>query len=68
VQFPLNLANGSGNSDPTGNRFHNDLLITLAQVRGVDMNSFGTASATTSRSSGKMLTFSTGPIAQILKA
>jgi hypothetical protein len=67
VQFPLSLANGSGNGDPSGNRFHNDLLITLAEIMGVNMSSFGTVSATTSRSSGKALTFSTGPIAQILR-
>jgi hypothetical protein len=67
VQFPLNLAYGSGNSDPTGNRFHNDLLMTLAQVMGVNMSTFGTASGTPSRAAGKTLAFCTGPIAQILK-
>ncbi|MBV9949981.1 MAG: DUF1552 domain-containing protein [Myxococcales bacterium] len=67
VQFPLNLAYGSGNNDPTGNRFHNDLLITLAQVMGVPMSSFGTTTHITSKSSGKALTLSTGPITQILK-
>src|SRR5207253_3093509 len=30
VQFPLNLVNNASNSPPAGNRFHNDLLITLA--------------------------------------
>jgi hypothetical protein len=68
VQFPLNLANGSSNNDPNGNRFHNDLLITLAQVMGLTMSTFGTISSTTSRSSGKTLTFSTGPITQVLKS
>jgi hypothetical protein len=42
VRFPLNLP---GNSPPTNNRFHNDLLLTLAQVMGVSLpgGTFGTA-------------------------
>ncbi len=63
VQFPLNLPN---NADPTGNRFHNDLLITLAQAMGVNLTAFGTPSGSPSRYMGKTVTFSTGPIAQIL--
>ncbi len=52
VQFPLNLP---GNTPPTNNRFHNDLLLTLAKLMGVDTGpSFGTAS------------FCTGPITEIL--
>jgi Protein of unknown function (DUF1552) len=46
VRFPLNLP---GNSPPTSNRFHNDLLLSLAQVMGVSLpgGSFGTASLCT---------------------
>jgi hypothetical protein len=44
VQFPLNLANNAANSPPTGNRFHNDLFLTLAQAMGTPMTTFGTAS------------------------
>jgi hypothetical protein len=42
VRFPLNLP---GNSPPTNNRYHNDLLLTLAQVMGVSLpgGTFGTA-------------------------
>jgi hypothetical protein len=64
VQFPLNLANQAGNNPPTNNRFHNDLLITLAQVMGVNMSTFGTKSGFTQ---GNLpLTFCTGPIKEIL--
>ncbi len=66
VQFPLNLANYAANSPPTNNRFHNDLLITLAQAMGVNMTTFGTASGTTSRSKQQTLNFVTGPIAEIM--
>jgi hypothetical protein len=53
VRFPLNLP---GNTPPTNNRYHNDLLLTLAQVMGVELagGSFGTAA------------YSTTPIAEIL--
>ena len=68
VMFPLNLAYGSGNTDPTGNRFHNDLLITLAQVMGVSMSTFGTPTGTPSRYTGKTLTLCAGPLTQILKS
>jgi hypothetical protein len=45
VRFPLNLANSAGNKPPTNNRYHNDLLLTLAHVMGVDVGgTFGTAS------------------------
>jgi hypothetical protein len=42
VRFPLNLP---GNTPPTNNRYHNDLLLTLAEVMGVALpgGSFGTA-------------------------
>jgi hypothetical protein len=46
VRFPLNLP---GNTQTTNNRFHNDLLLTLAQVMGVNVGTtFGTASYCTS--------------------
>jgi hypothetical protein len=53
VRFPLNLP---GNQPPTNNRYHNDLLMTLAKVMGVSLpqSRFGTAS------------FCTTPIAEIL--
>jgi hypothetical protein len=49
VTFPLNLANNAANNPPTNNRFHNDLLLTLAQVMGVELpgNTFGTSSLCT---------------------
>jgi hypothetical protein len=53
VRFPLNLP---GNSPPTNNRYHNDLLLTLAQVMGVALpgGTFGTS------------TYSTTSIAEVL--
>ena len=51
VRFKYNPNNNSY----TGNRCHNDLLLTLAKVLGVDVgNTFGTAS------------YCTGPIAEVL--
>jgi hypothetical protein len=42
IRFPLNLP---GNGQTTNNRFHNDLLLTLAQTVGVSVGStFGTSS------------------------
>ena len=72
VQFPLNLANGGGNTSPVGNRFHNDLLVTLANAMGVPMTSFGTVSGLPGRYRGQTLpgglvSFQGGPITQILK-
>jgi hypothetical protein len=53
VRFHENLL--GGNDNYPGNRCHNDLLLTLAQVMGVNVGStFGTAS------------YCTGPITQIL--
>jgi hypothetical protein len=63
VGFPMNLANNASNrangsqTSAPGNRFHNDLLLTLAKVMGVDVGtSFGTPS------------LCTGPIKEILTA
>jgi hypothetical protein len=55
VRFPLTLGNSAQNDD-AGYRFHNDLLLTLAEVMGVTLpgGSFGTAS------------LCTGPITEIL--
>jgi hypothetical protein len=64
VQFPLNLANNASNNPPTNNRFHNDLLITLAQVMGVSTSTFGSVSGITE--SGAAVQFCTGPIKEIL--
>jgi hypothetical protein len=63
VQFPLNLA--QANNPPTNNRFHNDLLVTLAQVMGAtSITSFGSTSGQIA--SGQTVTFNQGPITQIL--
>jgi hypothetical protein len=64
VQFPLNLGNNASNNPPKNNRFHNDLLITLAQVMGVKMSTFGTVSGTVN--TGTSVKFCTGPIQEIL--
>lgn len=64
VQFPLNLANGLANLPPTNNRFHNDLLITLAQVMGLNLTTFGTASG--AYKGGASVNYCTGPIREIL--
>jgi hypothetical protein len=63
IGFPMNLAfnaanrmNGSQLPYSTGNRFHNDLLLTLAQVAGVELPG-GTFGATN---------LCTGPIKEIL--
>lgn len=69
VQFPLNLAGGIANLPPTANRFHNDLLITLAQAMGVNLTTFGTASGAYKGGSCngcQTVNFVTGPITQIL--
>jgi hypothetical protein len=52
VRFHMN---GIGNGNYSGNRCHNDLLLTLAKIMGVDVGAtFGTAS------------FCTGPITEVL--
>jgi hypothetical protein len=66
VQFPLNLSQYDANSPPTGNRFHNDLLLTLAQVMGVNMTTFGTPAGVPPNGNGTTFQFVTGPIQQIL--
>ncbi len=55
VRFPVIYGNSAQNNG-SGSRFHNDLLITLAQVMGVGLpgGTFGTA------------TYCTGPIREIL--
>jgi hypothetical protein len=55
VRFPVNYTNSAQNNG-SGTRFHNDLLITLAQAMGVSLpgGTFGTAS------------YCTGPIKEIL--
>jgi uncharacterized protein DUF1552 len=68
VQFPLNLANGVANNPPTSNRFHNDLLITLAQVMGVSLSTFGSTSGVPPGGSKATVNFCTGPIKEILTA
>jgi uncharacterized protein DUF1552 len=55
VQFPLNLKDADPTTAAIVDRSHNDLLLTLAKVMGVDLGgSFGTAS------------YCTGPIAEVL--
>jgi hypothetical protein len=55
VRFPVNYTNSAQNNG-AGTRFHNDLLITLAQAMGVSLpgGTFGTAS------------YCTGPIKELL--
>jgi len=66
VQFPLNLAQGKSNNPPTGNRFHNDLLITLGQAMGVNLTTFGTPTGVPPGGSSATVNFVTGPITEIL--
>jgi hypothetical protein len=56
VRFPLKNLGQSAQNNSAGTRFHNDLLLTLAQLMGVSLpgGTFGTAS------------FCTGPINEIL--
>jgi hypothetical protein len=61
VRFPMNLNNGTG----AKLRYHNDLLLTLAQVMGVDLGGkFGNATAMVDGNTLGPL--STGPITEIL--
>jgi hypothetical protein len=54
LTFPLNLANNQQNNPPTNNRYHNDLLLTLGQIMGVDLGkSFGASQ------------YCTGPIMEV---
>jgi hypothetical protein len=54
VTFPLDLTDGSPATAAMKDRAHNDLLLTLAQVMGTPMTTFGEP------------TYCTGPITQIL--
>jgi len=71
VRFPLNLAgmySTPGNHPPTNNRYHNDLLLTLADIMGVNV---GSTFGTTTMPGGPFgatgsLTLNTGPITEIL--
>jgi Protein of unknown function (DUF1552) len=56
VTFPLDFSGSSPNMPPKGDRAHNDLLLTLAQVLGTPMSTFGEP------------TFCSGPITQILNS
>jgi hypothetical protein len=66
VQFPLNLSNNMSNSPPSNNRFHNDLLITIANAMGVPITTFGTASGAYHGQSNQTVNFVQGPIKEIL--
>jgi hypothetical protein len=66
VQFPLNLSNNQSNNPPTGNRFHNDLLITLGHAMGLNMTTFGTASGAYRGQTSQPVSYATGPIQEIL--
>jgi hypothetical protein len=54
VTFPLDLTDGDPVVRGTKDRAHNDLLLTLAKVMGVNLSTFGDAQ------------YCTGPISQIL--
>jgi hypothetical protein len=75
VRFPLNLAgqySTPGNKPPTNNRFHNDLLVTLAQIMGVGSSipTFGATSVPGTNFQGNTpipsLTLNQGVIKEIL--
>jgi len=72
VRFPLNLTAdyyNQGNKPPTNNRFHNDLLATLAHVMGVSVpgGTFGTTSVPgTNFGATGSLTLNQGLINEIL--
>jgi len=54
--FPLDLVDGNETTAETNDRAHNDLLLTLAQVMGAPMSTFGQP------------TYCTGPIKEILSS
>jgi hypothetical protein len=56
VTFPLDFSGAQPTMPPKTDRSHNDLLLTLAQVMGTPMSTFGESS------------FCTGPITQILSS
>jgi hypothetical protein len=75
VRFPLNLGGPGavystpGNRPPTNNRFHNDLLVTLAQIMGVGsmIPTFGATSIPGMNfQSSSPLTLNQGVIQEIL--
>jgi Protein of unknown function (DUF1552) len=64
VRFPLNIGGYSQNANQLGVRFHNDLLITLAQIMGVSSAQLQTAYGPTNWAAFNSLV--TGPITDIL--
>jgi hypothetical protein len=67
VQFPLALSNALNNGPSPNGRYHNDLLTTLAQVMGAtSITNFGTPSGVGAGAQGKTLTFTNGPIKEIM--
>jgi hypothetical protein len=79
VRFPLNLSApyaSPANRPPTNNRYHNDLLVTIAQIMGVSVsaidgtaNAFGATTmpgASFQTTGGASITLNQGPIQEIL--
>jgi uncharacterized protein DUF1552 len=66
VRFPLNLTGSSVDNNKCGIRFHNDLLITLAQIMGVSTAQLQTAYGSTNW--GMFQSYAGGPITEILSA
>jgi hypothetical protein len=72
VRFPLNLSgqySTPGNRPPTNNRFHNDLLVTLAEIMGVGsaISTFGATSIPGANfQSSSPLTLNQGVIQEVL--
>jgi hypothetical protein len=64
VRFPLNIGGYSQNSDASGIRNHNDLLITLAQIMGVSTAQLQTAYGPANWAAFNSLV--NGPITEIL--
>ena len=64
VRFPLNLPMYGANNNQAGIRFHNDLLITLAQIMGVSTTQLQKAYGTANW--GSFNSFVNGPITDIL--
>jgi hypothetical protein len=66
VTFPLNLGNNAANNPSTNNRYHNDLLMTLAQIMGVELPGGTFGSVTGPVYNNATTTFCTTPIMEIL--